>query len=144
MKKYGGVRYNSQWDGSTWLILAIVVGCCIWPIFLDDGMLPVVISCVVLAFIVVLLKSIYYKIDGNNLVIYQFFIPSAYPIDKIESVLPTKSVLSSPATSITHRIAIKFTDRKILNSVMPIIISPVRQQEFIDQLVAINPNIKID
>lgn len=142
MKKYGGTRYNSLWDGSTWFIIAIVVVCCIWPIFLNDGMLPVIISCIALAFIIVLFKSIYYKIDGNNLVIYQFFVPSAYPIDKIESVFPTKSVLSSPATSITHRLAIKFSDRKVLNSVMPIIISPVLQQEFIDQLVSINPNIK--
>ncbi len=142
MKKYGGTRYNSLWDGSTWLIIALVVACCIWPIFLDDGILPVIISCIVLVSIIVLFKSIYYKIDGDKLVIYQFFVPSEYPIDKIESVLSTKSVLSSPATSITHRIAIKFSDRKILNSVMPIIISPVRQQEFIDQLVSINPNIK--
>lgn len=142
MKKYNGTRYNSRWDCSTWLIIALVVACCIWPIFLDDGLLPLIISGIMLVFMIVLLKSIYYKIDGNNLVIYQFFIPSAYPIDKIESVLPTKSVLSSPATSITHRIAIKFTDRTVLNSIMPMIISPARQQEFIDQLVSINPNIK--
>lgn len=142
MKKYGGTRYNSLWDGSTWLIIALVAACCIWPMFLDDGILPVIISCVVLAFIIVLFKSIYYKIDGNNLVVYQFFVPSAFPIDKIESVLPTKSIISSPATSFTHRLAIKFSDRKILKSTMPIIISPVRQQEFIAQLVSINPNIK--
>lgn len=142
MKKYGGTRYNSLWDGSTWFMIALVVACCIWPIFLDDGIWPIIISCVMLAFIIVLFKSIYYKIDGNNLVIYQFFVPSAYPIDKIESVLPTKSVLSSPATSITHRIAIKFSDRKVLKSAMPIIISPAHQQEFINQLVLINPNIK--
>ncbi len=142
MKKYGGTRYNSLWDGSTWFIIALVVAVCIWPIFIDDWVLPVVLTAIMLAIVIVLFKSIYYKIDGNNLVIYQFFVPSAFPIDKIESVLPTKSILSSPSTSITHRIAIKFSDRKVLKSSMPLIISPVRQQEFIDQLVSINPNIK--
>lgn len=142
MKKYGGIRYYSLWDGSTWFIIALVLACSIWPIFIDYSFLPVVLSCVMLAFLIVLFKSIYYKIDGNNLVVYQFFVPSAFPIDKIESVLPTKSVLCSPATSITHRIAIKFSDKKVLKSTMPLIISPVRQEEFIEKLVSINPDIK--
>lgn len=142
MRKYGGTRYNSLWDGSTWAIIAFVAACCIWPIFLGDGMLAAIITVGMLAFVIVLLKSIYYKIDGNNLVIYQFFIPSAYPIDRIESVLPTKSVLSSPATSITRRIAIRFSDRSVLKSAMPLIISPARQQEFIAHLLSLNPAIK--
>lgn len=142
MKKFGGTRYNSQWDASTWLIIGIVVVCCIWPVFLDDGIWPVVISCVMLAFLLVLLKSIYYKIDGNNLVVYQFFVSTVYPIDKIESVLPTTSVLSSPATSISNRLAIKFTDKKVLKSSTPLIISPAHQHDFIAHLLTLNPNIK--
>lgn len=86
--------------------------------------------------------SIYYRIDGDKLVVYTFFIPTAYPIDKIKEIKPTKSVLSSPATSLTHRLAITFTDRKILKSSIPLIISPVRQEEFIQQLLSVNPEIK--
>ena len=95
-----------------------------------------------LAFVPVSFLSIYYRIDGDRLVVYSFFIPTAYPVDKIKEIKPTMSVLSSPATSLTHRLAITFTDRKILKSYIPLVISPVRQDEFIRQLLTVNPEIK--
>lgn len=95
-----------------------------------------------LVFVLLTFIGIYYRIDGNKLVVYSFFVPTAYPIDKIKEIKPTKSVLSSPATSLTHRLAITFTDRKVLKSFIPLIISPVRQEEFIRQLLAINPEIR--
>lgn len=97
-----------------------------------------------LAFILVTFTGIYYRIDGDKHVVYTFFIPTAYPIDKIKDIKPTKSVLSAPATSLSQRLAITFTDRKILKSFMPLLISPVRQQEFIDQLLSINPEIVVE
>lgn len=142
MEKYEGTRYNSQWDGSTWFILAIVIICCIIPCFLDDGIWPTIICLIMLAFVIATLIGIYYKIDHDKLVVYSFFIPTAYPIDKIKEIKPTKSVLSAPATSLTDRLAITFTDRNVLKSFAPLIISPVDQEEFIQQLLAINPQIK--
>ena len=142
-KKFGGTRYNSRWDGSTWMILALVAVICIIPCVGDGGIVPVIICVAALAFIIVTLCGIYYRIDGEHLVIYQFFIPTAFPISKIKEIRPTRSVLSAPATSLTHRIAITFTDRKVLKSVMPMIISPVRQSEFIGQLLAVNHRIDI-
>lgn len=142
MKKFGGTRYNSQWDGSTCFILGLVAVCCVVPCFLDDGIWPTIICIVMLAFVLVTFLSIYYRIDGDKLVVYSFFSPTAYPIDKIKEIKPTKSVLSSPATSLTHRVAITFTDRKILKSTIPLIISPVHQEEFIRHLLSINPEIK--
>lgn len=139
MEKYEGTRYNSKLDGSTWFILGLVAVCCAVPYFLDDGIWPMIICLVMLAFVLVTFLSIYYRIDGDTLVVYSFFIPTAYPIDKIKT---TKSVLSSPATSLSHRLAITFTDRKILKSSIPLIISPVRQEEFIRQLLSVNPQIK--
>ncbi len=142
MKKYGGTRYNSRWDGSSWTMVGLVAVCCIVPSFMDDGIWPTIICLVMLAFVFITFISIYYRIAGNQLVVYQFFIPIAYPIDKIKSIKPTKSILSAPATSLTHRIAITFTDHKVLKSSMPLVISPVRQKEFIDQLRSINPKIE--
>ena len=142
MTKFGGTRYNSQWDGSTWFTLGLVAACCVVPCFMDDGIWPTIICLVMLAFVLVTLLSIYYRIDGDKLVVYSFFIPTAYPIDKIEEIKPTRSVLSAPATSLTHRLAITFTDRKILKSSILLIISPVRQEEIIRQLLSINPEIK--
>ena len=142
MERFGGTRYNSQWDGSTWFILGLVAVCCVVPCFLDDGIWPTIICIVMLAFVLVTFLSIYYRIDGDKLVVYSFFIPTAYPIDKIKEIKPTKSVLSSPTTSLTHRLAITFTDRRILKSSIPLIVSPVHQEEFIRHLLSINPEIK--
>ena len=143
MKKYGGTKYNSQWDASTWLILGLVAVCCVVPCFLDDGIWPTIICIVMFAFILLVFCSIYYKIDGDRLVVYTFLHPISYPIGKIKEIRPTKSTLSSPATSLTHRLAITFTDRNILKSTTPLIISPVRCEEFIHQLISINPAISI-
>ena len=141
MEKYGGTRYNSLWDGSTWFILGLVAVCCVVPCFLDDWTWHTIICIVMLAFVLVTFLSIYYLIDGDKLVVYTFFISTAYPIDKIKDIKPAKSVLSSPATSLTHRLAITFTDRKILKSSIPLIISPARQKDFIRQLLSVNPKI---
>lgn len=142
MENFGGTRYNSMWDGSTWFILGLVAVSCVVPCFLDDGIWPTIICIVMLAFVLVTFLSIYYRIDGDKLVVYSFFIPTAYPIDMIKEIKPTKSVISSPATSLTHRLAITFTDRKILKSTIPLIISPARQEVFIRHLLSINPEIK--
>ncbi len=95
-----------------------------------------------LVFVLLTLLGCYYRIDGENLVVYSFFIPTVYPINKIKSIKPTKSILSAPAISLIHRIAITFTDRKVLKSSMPLVISPVRQDEFIVQLRSTNPDIE--
>jgi hypothetical protein len=142
MDRYGGTRYNSQWNGSTWFILGLAAVCCVVPYFLDDGIWPTIICIVMLAFVLVTFLSIYNRIDEDKLVVYSFFIPTAYPIEKIKEIKSIKSVLSSPATSLTHRLAITFTNRKILKSSIPLIISPARQEVFIRQLLSINPEIK--
>lgn len=144
MKKYKGTLYKSRWDKSTWFIIGLVTACCLVPIVLDDdGIIPVIISAVMLAFVIIVFSSVYYRIDGNNLVVYQFFIPAAYPIDMITEIKATKSYLSAPATSLTHRIAIRFSDRRVLKSSMPLIISPASLTQFVEQLLSINPDINV-
>ena len=141
--KYRGTLYKSRWDASTWSLIALTLICCVLPFFLnDDGILPFFVCLGVVISVLVVLKSVYYRIDDDKLIIYQFFIPQAYPIDKITEIRKVKTYLSAPATSLTHRIGISFSDKKILKSVMPLVISPVRQSEFISQLQEINPSIK--
>lgn len=142
MEKVGGTKYNSRWDGSTWFTLGLVAVCCLVPCFIDHSLWLVALCMVMLAFVLLTFIGIYYRIDGDKLVVYSFFVPTAYPIDKIKEIKPTKSVLSSPATSLSHRLAITFTDRNILKSTIPLIISPMRQEEFIRHLLSINPQIK--
>ena len=97
-----------------------------------------------LVFIIVAFRSVYYKIDGDRLVVYQFFIHTAYPIDKIKEIRKTKSILSAPATSLTNRLAVTFTERKVLKSSMPLMISPLRVEEFISHILSINPDIMVN
>ena len=141
-RKHGGTRYNSRWDAFTWLILAFSAVCLGCPLFYETDVVAIIIIALSFAFILLVFLGIYYKIDGDKLVVYQFFRPTAFPIDKIAEIKPTTSVLSSPAASLTGRIAIKFSDRKVMQSSCPLIISPVRQQKFIAQLLSVNPNIK--
>ena len=142
MKKFGGTKYNSMWDGSTWLMLGFVVACCLVPCFIDHSIWLITLCLAMLAFVLLTFIGIYYRIDRDKLVVYSFFVPTAYPIDKVKEIKPTRSVLSSPATSLSHRLAITFTNRNILKSSIPLIISPMRQEEFIRHLLSINPEIK--
>lgn len=142
--EFEGTRYASRWDASTWLLLLFMVLVCIWPILLDGEWVgPVIVAAGMVVLFIGLFVGTYYRIDGDKLVIYQFFQPTALPIDKISEIRPTKTILAAPATSLTHRIAIKFSDRKVLKSSAPLVISPVRVREFIGQLQSINPNISV-
>lgn len=142
--EFEGTKYESRWDASTWMLLLLVFLVCMWPILLGEWVGPTITTVGLLILFIVLFRGTYYRISGDKLVIYQFFSPTALPIDKIAEIKPTKTILSAPATSLTHRIAIKFSDRKVLKSSAPLIISPVRLDEFITQLTAINPAIKVE
>lgn len=135
--------YRSRWDWSTWLILALVAACCFSTLLVDDDIImPLIVCLSMFVFIVIIYVGTYYCIEGDKLLVYTMFFKQSYPIDKIAMIEPTKSVLSAPALSLIHRIAIRFTDRKVLKSSMPLIISPVRVEEFIQQLKEINPQIQ--
>ena len=141
--KYAGTRYNSMWDSSTWLMIILVVAVCVWPIFVRLDIAAIIIALISISFILIVFLGIYYGIEGNKLIIYQLFIPTAFPIDKIAEIKPTRSILSSPATSLSHRLAIRFSDRKVLKSTAPLVISPAHQKQFIAHLLSVNPNIKV-
>lgn len=83
-----------------------------------------------------------YAIEGNTLIVYMFFRPNRYPIDKISEVKYTTGILSAPALS-TKRLSIKFSDKKILKSSMPLEISPKDCEAFVERLLHINPSIKV-
>jgi hypothetical protein len=137
------IKFKPAFDASTWSIIALVLVGCLWPLFLNPGWIVVAILCFCVAFCLTPFFSIWYEVDGEDLVIYYFFRPTRLPIMKIGKIEPTKSMLSAPATSLTKRLAISFTDRSVLKSSMPIIISPANRQLFIDTLLAINPNIEV-
>lgn len=112
--------------------------------FVDPSIWPFLISAAMLVFIVLVFLSVWYRIDGDRLIVHQGFWSKDYPIDKIKEIKRVHLYQSAPATSVVHRIGISFTDRSILKSSTPLIISPTRQQQFIAELKGINPGIIVD
>ena len=136
--------YKSEWGWFPWAVVAFTIASCLLPTLTDGiDLLMIVLVIVVVTFELITFVSIYYKVVGDELWVYTFFRPSKLPIKKIAEITPTKSVLSSPAVSISKRIAITFTDRSVLKSSMPLIISPKNQREFVEHLQSVNPNIII-
>ena len=89
-----------------------------------------------------LMFGCWYEIDGEDIVIYQFFRPTRLPISKIKDVKKTSGYLATAGMS--HlRVSISFTDRSVLKSYAPIEISPKDRDGFMTQLKSINPNIEI-
>ena len=64
-----------------------------------------------------------------------------YPIEKIKEIRKVKSILVAPAMSFT-RVAIKF-ERGTNKTAVPLEISPKDRDKFIQDLLKINPNIKV-
>lgn len=102
----------------------------------------VIYGVMLLAAMVAMLFGLWYVIDGGVLVVYMFFRPKRFPISKIKSVRFCKGYLSSAALSFT-RVQIRFVDRSVLKSSMPLEISPVDRERFVDDLLKINPDIEI-
>ena len=81
-----------------------------------------------------------YEISGDKLIVYQFFRAHTFPINKIKEVKKTTGYLATAGAS-RKRVSIKFTDRSVMKSSMPLEISPKDRDGFIAQLKQINPAI---
>ena len=113
----------------------------------EGSWIPGTIEICLFLFIVVLfgylISTVKYAIRGNELGIRNLAYKwEWFPIEKIESVKPVKSVLAGAALSF-NRLSIKFSDRKVLRSTMPLEIAPKDKEEFINALRNINPQILI-
>ena len=88
-----------------------------------------------------LMFGCWYEIDGDELVIYQFFRPTRLPISKIKDIKKTTGYLATAGMS--HlRVSISFIDRSVWKSYAPLEISPKDRDGFIARLIKANPDIK--
>ena len=137
------LSFKSAWGWFPWAVIVFTIAVCIVPslwLGFDVGIFIMALGFVL--FEIGSFAGIYYKIEGESLIVYSFFRPTNYPIAKISSIKPTKSVLSAPAVSLNKRLAIKFSDRSVLKSSMPLVVSPDRADEFILALKSVNPAIE--
>ena len=141
--------YRSKIDWWFWILLLIIASLfCLIGSILEGKWIPGTLELCLVLFIVTLLgylfSTVKYAIRGNEIGIrgltYKW---EWFPIDKIESIKLIKSILASSALSF-DRIAINFSDRKVLKSSMPLEISPKDREEFLNTLKSINPSILIE
>lgn len=88
----------------------------------------------------VLMLGCWYEIADDQLIVYQFFRPHRFPIRKIKEVKKTTGYLATAGMS-SRRVSIKFTDRSVMKSSMPLEISPADRDAFIAHLRRLNPAI---
>lgn len=99
------------------------------------------IIAVIGAFGIILLTlfGIHYTIEDGKLYVsaFPFFKGKPYDLTKLDSISPTRSLLSSPAASL-NRIKLDF------GVGIPLIISPAAQDLFIEEVLRINPKVKVN
>jgi PH (Pleckstrin Homology) domain-containing protein len=82
-----------------------------------------------------MLRSTYYLIEGDTLVIRSSLITWRIPIREIRRITPTRSAISSPALSL-DRLRIDYGSKWIL-------VSPQERARFLDALRSVNPAITV-
>lgn len=133
--------YRSRIDWWVWLVTVVFLAV-IWLSAIGMSWWYVVFVCGLTTLLYAwLMFGCWYEIDGDELVIYQFFRPTRLPISKIKDIKKTTGYLATAGMS--HlRVSISFIDRSVWKSYAPLEISPKDRESFIALLVEINPEIK--
>ena len=119
-----------------WWLVVLIVGVFGYPIV--DGILTQeyvlsVVFALVLVLFYFLSKTVKYVIDENNLIIWK----TKIDIKSIKKIYKTRNPLSSPALSL-DRIAITY------NKYDEVLISPKERNQFVDDLLKVNPDIIVE
>lgn len=124
--------YRSKID---WWLMLIVYGAFVYPVVDGIRMKQYILSLVFIGIILLISFLFYntrYTIEGENLLIWR----AKIDINSIRKVYKTRNPLSSPALSL-DRLAI------VYNKFDEVLISPVERDDFIQELLKINPNIEV-
>lgn len=131
-------NYRTRYSVVLVTILIITFALCLYfPImyYENKGIVPLLVICGIIL-IICPFFYIRYTIDGQNLTIKTGPFKSSIDIKEIKSIEPSSSILSSPAGSM-KRICISY------GKYDEVLISPSNQDDFIQELLEINPDIKL-
>ncbi|MDE5567568.1 MAG: PH domain-containing protein [Muribaculaceae bacterium] len=134
--------YKSKIDWWVVLVLIIWFGAIIAVGISSPWWLTLIFCIAPTLLLFLLILGCRYEIDGDTLIIYQFFKPHRFPISKIKSIKKTTGYLATAGMS-SKRVSISFVDRSVMKSAMPLEISPKNRDGFMSQLKEINPEIII-
>ncbi len=133
------IVYKSGIDWWVWLCVLFIVAVTV-TVIIDSSWIVAIALGGTMLMLLVFMFGCWYTIDGDDLVVYQFFRPNRFPISKIKEVKKTVGYLATAGLS-SKRVSIQFSDRSILKSSMPLEISPKDRDGFIAKLKEINPAI---
>ena len=133
--------FYSEWDWITIGIIIFTFGVIVLSTSMVDFRVGIIVGFIFVLIELYAFSSIYYEITNDSLIIYDKTKTISCPIKNIVSIKPTKSIIAAPASSLTKRLEISYRNDKGVVSAKPIIISPSRQQQFINKLISINPKI---
>ena len=136
------VVYRSGVDLWLWIILLLVVATVVVFGMTEPWWVTAIFAVLTVGMLAVGLFGIWYAIEGDDLIVYQFFYPHRLPISKIAEVKYCRGYIAGPASS-SRRLSIKFSDRRVLKSYAPIEISPKDRDAFVAHLLTVNPAIKV-
>lgn len=136
--------YKSKVDWWVYALLILVIAVClVGPLYGGDNGVWIILPLLgVLAMMVFGMSGVKYEIRGNQLGVRNLYRWTWVPVDKIAEVRKTRGGLATAAMS-ADRVSIYLSDRNVLRSSMPIIISPENRDEFIADLKSINPDIVV-
>ena len=131
------MEFKSKVD--VWLAAVLwgSVALCFFPIFLEKGLiLGIAIGSPMAIFILLLWINTKYYIRDEHLVIKGVLKDTLIPIVSITSVNSTRNPSSAPALSM-DRLEINYGNFDF------VLISPLEKEHFVEELLKINPKIKI-
>lgn len=137
------IHYPTKIDWWIVFIIVFILVLCL-AILLVVGMewyVVLILGVVLSGFMANSCFEIYYVIKEDELGVKSNFKWMWYPIENVKEVRKIKSILAAPAMSFT-RVSIKF-ERGTTKTAVPLEISPKDRDKFINDLLKINPDIKL-
>lgn len=118
-----------------WLLLVLYVAI-LAPLMMEFSWLAALIVVGCLTAITYFLFSIQYIVEERTLLVSVLSFKEKIDIDSLSQIKASHTWLSAPAASIDRL--------KLIGKKGSVVISPKAKQEFIDHLLSINPNIKVE
>ncbi len=135
--------YRSRVDRWIWVAAALVLALLTVNAIFAPWYLALIQSVGVLGFPIVIIFGVKYAIEGNELLVWQYFNCRRLPVMEIREVRYSRGYTNCIGLS-RYRLSITFNDNhKILDSCLPLEISPADRDAFVERLLAVNPDIEV-
>lgn len=135
--------YRSRVDRWIWVAAALVLALLTVNAIMAPWYLALIQSVGVLGFPIVIIFGVKYAIEGDELLVWQYFKCRRLPVMEIREVRYSRGYTNCIGLS-RYRLSITFDDNhKALDSCLPLEISPADRDAFVERLLAVNPDIEV-